>query len=162
VANPPTVADLEGQVAARCAVPLADAGVYLTGASDAGAAITPAIREGIRRGVARVGMLLADPSAPSDAEVGALSSFALERVRDEAERFALRRALGYRHRSLQAHVEPLEPGRMDGGWLAEEWRAVRERVLELDRDCAGEYREPGDSLEVGGGPGDYIPFGGRC
>jgi hypothetical protein len=145
--NPPTVADLEAEVASRCAVALAEAGVYLR-ASDAGGSFTPAIRQGLRRGAKDVGLYLANPLTLTDADVARLSPFALEWVIDWGERSGLEMALAHWFRAVQKYQEALAPAPMAGGWLMEEKQNVRARIAELRGLLAGPYREPADPIVV--------------
>ena len=150
--NPPTVADLEAEVAWRCAVPLAEAGVYLRAVDNGGLPFTPAIRQGFRKGAVediRIG--LAAPMAFTDADAANLSPYAVERVLDWGELFGLQMALLHWHRAIQKYQElAVSTTPEPGGWLMEEKRNTRERVGELKSILATPFREPSDSFVFSG------------
>lgn len=148
--NPPTVADLEAEVAGQCGVALADAGVYLRAVEQGGMPITPAIRQGLRKGAHCVGLCLANPLVLADADVAVLSGFQLERVMTEGRLFALKLAHAHWHRAVQKEGQPaLAPAAMQGGWLMEEKRNLEKTISELNAICSRPYREPGDPIVVG-------------
>jgi hypothetical protein len=134
----PVLADLVAGVATRCGLLLAEAGVYLDGPAGS----SPAILEGIRRGFKAVGVTLNDPLVPADADVLNLSSFAIERVEDEAERFALHRAAMNWWRVARMDQDPVSATPIASGWRLEQKRAVKERLAELASICDQPYREP--------------------
>lgn len=148
--NPPTVADLEAEVAGQCGVALADAGVYLRAVDQGGMPITPAIRQGMRDGALSVGLYLPNPLVLTDADVAVLSGWQIRRVKFEGMRFALRQAHQHWHRAVQKEGQPaLAPAAMQGGWLMEEKRNIEKTISELNAICSQPYREPGDPIVVG-------------
>ena len=148
--NPPLVSDLEAEVNERCGLLLAEAGEYLLGPADAGTglATTPAIREGLRRGCKAVGLTLANGLVLADADAAQLTTHAVERVMDEAELFALARALLMWWRVAQVDQEAVSSSVVASGWRVDQKAAVKARVGELKAICAVPYREPTDPTVV--------------
>jgi hypothetical protein len=149
--NPPVVADLVAEVNERCALNLADAGQYLPGG------LSPSILEGLRRGCKAVMLTLANPLVLQDSDVAFLSTFGVERVEDEAEMFALQRALAYWWRVAMKDQKPVSSERVEGGWRLEQKACVRARVAELKLICDVPYREPSDQIVVANRFGQTSP-----
>jgi hypothetical protein len=142
--NPPVVADLEAEVAVECGLMLADVGLYLRSPD----ATTPAIRIGLRKGAKAVGMTISNPLVLQDSDVARLSTFAVERVMDEARLHSLQWVLLNWHRATQAHQEPLSATSVVSGYLVDEKRGIQARVAELKAICSEPYREPSDEVIV--------------
>src|ERR1700761_2454875 len=125
--NPPVVLDLVAETMANCAVHLPNAGQALL---DADGSPTVVLR-GIRKGFKAVCCTIANPLVIQDSDVANLSTFALERVLDEAELFCLKMVLSYWHMVTMKHQEALSPAVVASGWLVDAKRAVKDRVSEL-------------------------------
>lgn len=149
--NPPTVADLDAEVTGRCGLVLHDAGLFLRALDSAMQAVTPVVRQGLRKGFKCVGYTPSDPLILADADILNLSTFALERVVDEAELFSLQQCrLGW-WRVTQRHQEPLSSAVTSSGWLIDELRGVKDRISELKAMCEKPYLEPTDQIVVAPG-----------
>jgi hypothetical protein len=140
----PTIADLTAEVAQEVALLMADAGVYLTAPDGS----TPAIAQGLRRGCKAVALTPADPLVLADSDVALLSTYAVERVIDEAKLFALKRARLYLYRAAQVEQEPVSPNVVASGWRLEQSRAISARISELKAICDVPYREPSSEFSV--------------
>lgn len=138
----PVLVDLVTEVAGRCGLLLAEAGVYLLAPDGS----TPCIIQGIRRGMKAVALTLNDPQIPADADVANLSTFAIERVIDEAEWFSLNRALLSWWRVAQKEQEAVSSSVVSSGWRLEQKRAVKDRTADLKALCMNPYREPTDTM----------------
>lgn len=142
-----TVAQLAIELDRRAALILDDAGLY-QGAD--GELLRP-LHEAALAGLAAVVVAPHQADRVTDDDLAGLSSWAYERVKDEAERFLLNRALLNWHRVLrdkdnvpaQAKVEDTA-----GGYRAAEKAAIRERIADLNLALAAPYREPGPALVV--------------
>lgn len=149
--NPPTLADFDSELSDRIAREVGDVGLYLDGPDGT----TKAFRAGLRVGLKAVAVGTASPLDVTDADVANLTTFASERVLDEAARFALRLVLQNWYRAARsADVDAI--AKVDdtrGGWLYEHRQGVKEALAALDAACSKPYREPSSPLEVG----DIIP-----
>jgi hypothetical protein len=151
--NPPLVADLQVEVATRCAPLLVETGVYLPQADGT----LPVIRVGLRLGCKAVMLTLANPLVLQDSDVAVLSSFAIERVEDEAELYALQQGLMQFWRSAQRDMEAFSAQPVSSGWKFELRRAIQVRISELKSICDKPYREPSDPTVVVGSCGETYP-----
>jgi hypothetical protein len=140
----PTIAALTKEVAEECGLLLADAGVYLT--ADDGS--TPAISQGIRRGLKAVRQTPADPLVPADSDLLGLSTYAVERVLDEAKLHALQIGHLQLYRAAQADQEPFSAEAVSSGWRMTQLRLVERRISELKAVCDTAYREPGVEFTI--------------
>jgi hypothetical protein len=140
----PVLADIVAVVSARCGLLLAEAGVYLDGPNGTTAAIT----EGIARGCKAVGLYPTDTQIIADSDIAYLSTYGLERVKDEAERFALERALLNWWRVARIDQEAVSATPIASGWRLEQKRSVVARVAQLKVICDEPYREPSGPIVV--------------
>lgn len=141
----PTIAALTGEVAQECGLLLADAGAYLTAADGS----SPAIAQGIRRGLKAVRLTPADPLVPADSDLLGLSPYAVERVLDEAKLHALQLAHLQFYRAAQSEQEPFSPEVVSSGWRMTQLRLIERRISELKAICDVAYREPGVEFAIG-------------
>lgn len=157
---PPTLPPIVADVLAEAGLTLHDVGLYLDGPNGA----TRAAMAGIRKGLVAVSVAPADPFNLADADVAGLSSFALERVRDEAVLHALRVALQRWDLALAtAGLAPLaKADEANGGTAQERKRLTQARVAELAAACQAPYREPSEQFVRAEAepPGSY-PYPGR-
>lgn len=151
--SPPTVANLVEVVSHRCGAILQEVGLYSAGTNWD----TPVILAGLRQGAKCVGFTIASPLSLADSDAAGLSTFAVERVLDEAELFALEQALLNWWRALKKHSEAMSSTLMLSGWLVELKNAVRNRVSQLKAMTAEPYREPSDPSVVVGRFGETFP-----
>lgn len=151
--NPPTIADLEQDVATECGLLLAEAGVYLLAIDTAsGLPTSPVIRKGLRMGCKCVGLTLANSLVVTDADVVGLSTFASERVVMEATLYSLEQALLNWWKVGKAdEQEKYSPTPVASGWRAQQKQSIVTRIGELKGDTAEPYREPTDPVVVMGG-----------
>lgn len=124
---------------------LVDAGLYVP---DSGGKVAP-IQRGIALGAKSVGMLTADALAVSDAELAALSPFAIDWVKDVATHHVLGLVVNLNwYRVVQTHMEAVEPQRADGGWLAEQKLGIKAEYQRLGSKLAEGFRETTDPVSV--------------
>jgi hypothetical protein len=140
--NPPVVADLADLVSQRCGLLLDSAGLYLPG----GASLP--IVQGLVKGCKAVCRSLANPIVLQDSDVASLTSFAIDRVLDEAELFALEWTLSQWWRIAKKHQEAVSAMPNVGGWLREQKDAIRNQVSTLKGRCEEPYREPTSEVVV--------------
>ncbi len=77
-----------------------------------------------------------------------MSSFAIERVLDEAKLHSGQWILMYWSRATRKHQEPLSSTPVISGFLVDERRGIKDRVAELKAICDVPYREPVDHAVV--------------
>jgi hypothetical protein len=140
----PTLDDIKAEVDARCALMLADAGVYLLASGGS----TPLIDQGIERGFNAVRFTLASPPTPTDADVALLSAYARQRVTDEATLFALEYATFNWWRVAQKDQEAYSSNVVSSGWRMDQKRALDRHVSMLKATCEAPYREPSSDVLI--------------
>lgn len=151
--TPPIVLDLENEVADRIGLLLDAAGLFARAADGT----IPLIRAGLRIGAKAVSLTLANAMVIADADVALLSSFAIERVMDEAEWHSLKIALAGWWRVTQHDQKAVSSAVVASGWRLDQKRAVKDRVAQLEAICREPYREPVDPASVVDGRGCPVP-----
>lgn len=145
---PPTVAELQAEVMSRTGRLLLDAGLYRP-APDGSVAM---ILYGLARGAMDTGMLLASSTVPTDAEIAALSSFAIERVLIWAEHHCLKLIVQGWYRVVQTHNDkPLSTDANYSGWLVEQKEGVKGRRDELKAELDVPFRDTVEPVFVAHG-----------
>jgi hypothetical protein len=155
---PPTVGNLQDEVASRIGVVLQDVGLFrLVVPVYSSIGDTPVILQGLRKGVKAVGLTPANALSLADTDIANLSVFGVERVMDEAELYGLERALAYFFRAMQRGQPEFSAQPMQGGWRMEQRNDVRVRISELKAVCDVPYREPSDPTVAVGAYGETYP-----